>query len=138
MKGVLRAGFMTAAAIFMAGCDGSGVDTAEVKGKVTVAGQPVEGITVLFSGVGRPASGITDSSGNFTLTTIDRGDGAVPGQHQVSFTKAASGEPPSSDLAQIPAPEFPFNAKYSNPDTSEITADVVDGKVNEFTWDLEK
>jgi hypothetical protein len=113
------------------GCGGGpGADTASVTGKVTVAGQPVENITVTLQseGGGRPAIGITDSSGNFSLATFSKGDGAVPGKHKVSFGMSGT------DSAALP-----FNKKYLNPATSGIIADVVAGQSNELpVWDLEK
>lgn len=140
MKGILRAVVVFATASVLAlGCGGTGADTARVKGKVTVAGQPMEGIAVTFTPAsGRPAVGVTDASGNFTLSTLANADGAVPGTHQVSFSKGSSGDSPSSDLTGPPPPAQPFNAKYSSGTSSGITAEVVKGKTNEFTWDLEK
>jgi len=49
-------------------------------GLVTLAGEPVEKAVVIFvSGDGVTARGVTDSSGEFTLTTFDQDDGAVAG-----------------------------------------------------------
>ena len=140
MKGILPAiALFAAATVFAVGCGNSGASTASVKGKVTVAGQPVEGIAVTFTpATGRPGVGVTDASGNFTLSTLANADGAVPGTHKVSFSKGPSGDPPPSDLTGPPPPAQPFNAKYENGATSGITAEVVSGKTNEFTWDLEK
>jgi hypothetical protein len=141
------------------GCGGPGVDMYKVSGKVTVAGQPIQDITVTFMpAAGRPASGITDSSGNFTLATFSPGDGAVGGKHKVSFayrpykaTDGSGGKPaniPDSSMskpgaggagATTPgAPATPFNAKYTNPETSGIEVEIGSGKPSTFTWDLEK
>ena len=77
---------LASAAMFILGCGGPGVGMQKVTGKVTVAGSPMQDITVTFLPTsGRPASGITDSSGNFTLATFSKGDGAVEGKHKVSF-----------------------------------------------------
>lgn len=142
MKAVLRMGAaLGLAAILLAGCGGPGVDTGSVKGKVTVAGQPVKGILVNFTpeAGGRPATGVTDEAGNFTLSTFSSGDGAIPGKHKVSFSFATSGEPPPSDAPATEAPPPPFNTKYANGETSGITADVAAGKTNQLEpWDLEK
>ncbi|MCU0877357.1 MAG: carboxypeptidase-like regulatory domain-containing protein [Pirellulaceae bacterium] len=141
MSGSLRWMAIAAAGLVaVAGCGGTGTATAKVNGKVTVAGQPMEGITVTFypTGGGRPAVGITDSSGAFTLSTLASGDGAVPGSHQVTFTKVESSEPPPSDAPPMQNVPQPFNAKYSAAQSSGITAEVATGKTNEFTWDLEK
>jgi hypothetical protein len=97
----------------LAGCGGPGAETARVKGKVTVAGQPVKGILVNFTpeAGGRPAFGVTDDSGAYSLSTFSDGDGAVPGKHQVSFGME-SAEPAPGDYSGK-APTLPFNAKYS-------------------------
>jgi hypothetical protein len=139
------------------GCNGPGADTAKVQGKVTVAGQPMAGVAVNFAPEsGRPASGITDSSGNFTLATFSKGDGAIPGKHKVSFSysnvqlgpdgKPPAGGPdntvPTGSGGGMPKPPMmpgtPFNSKYTSGSTSGIEVEVTKGKTNEFTWDLEK
>jgi hypothetical protein len=130
---------IAAASLLIAGCGGPNLTTAPVKGKVTVAGQPLENIQITFiPAEGRPALGRTDAEGNFTLSTMSANDGAVPGTHQVKFFYATdTGEVDSS----APPPEsvpLPFNAKYAGKMSSGITAEVEVGKTNEFTWDLEK
>jgi hypothetical protein len=124
------------------GCgSGSGVATAKVKGNVKVAGAPMAGIMVTFApeSGGRASMGLTDSSGNYELSTYGNGDGAVPGKHKVVF--AMENAAPASNLPgdlTTAAPATPFNAKYLSGDTSGIVEDVVAGKTNEFSWDLEK
>ncbi|MER3415419.1 MAG: hypothetical protein C4297_04290 [Gemmataceae bacterium] len=75
-----------------AGCGGgaSGAKPAPVKGRILLDGKPLEGATVTFipeSGKGQPASGRTDSQGQFVLTTHNTGDGAVPGSYKVTVRK---------------------------------------------------
>jgi hypothetical protein len=138
MTGVVVCGL---AAVLVTGCGGPGVDMATVNGKVTVAGQPVKDITVTFTPEsGRPATGVTDANGNYTLSSFSAGDGAMPGKYTVAFSVATSDEPPPSDQPPDQAPPpLPFNAKYLSGATSGITAEVVAGKTNEMpTWDLEK
>jgi len=56
---------------------------------VTLNGQPVEGAMVQFVPVkddGRPATGITNAGGGFSLTTVENHDGALPGQYKVVIT----------------------------------------------------
>lgn len=141
MKCVLRASIVLGAvAILMAGCNGPGVDMAKVTGKVTVAGAPMADVTVTFvpEAGGRPATGITDSGGNFTLATFSQGDGAIPGKHKVAFAVNTSA-PPSNLPGDIAAPAAaPFNAKYLNADTSGITKEVKAGEANHFDFDLDK
>jgi hypothetical protein len=112
---------------------------AKVTGNVTVAGQPTADILVTFTpATGRPATGKTDASGNFTLSTFSANDGAVPGSHKVKFTDARPTPEQPSDQPPAPIPPPPFNAKYVSEATSGITAEVEQGKTNEFKWDLEK
>lgn len=57
-----------------------------MSGAVTYNGQPIEGVSVAFvPASGRPAAGITDASGHFTLSTFGTGDGAVLGSHKVAL-----------------------------------------------------
>jgi hypothetical protein len=156
---VLASVVLTSAAMLILGCGGPGVGMQKVTGKVTVAGSPMQDITVTFLPTsGRPASGITDSSGNFTLATFSKGDGAVEGKHKVSFayrpvkpSDGSGGKPaniPDSSMSAPAkggaggttpgAPPAPFNAKYSSPETSGIEVEIGSGKPTTFTWDLEK
>jgi len=160
MKGGWLAGVATTLMISLiagcGGCGGPGVDMATAKGNVKVAGQPMADITVTFTPAsGRPATGLTDAKGDFTLATFKEGDGAALGKHKVSFNHtpqktSPTGPPTGAEYMPTPdmrggpggkgkaAPAAPFNAKYSNPGTSGIEVEVVAGKTNEFSWDLEK
>jgi hypothetical protein len=85
------------ALVALAGCGDGKIRRYHVTGTVAVDGQPAEGVLLIFCPVNatgeleqlRPA-GKTDSSGSFTLTTIEPGDGAPAGDYKV--------------LAQWPAP----------------------------------
>ncbi|HMC89367.1 MAG TPA: carboxypeptidase-like regulatory domain-containing protein [Gemmataceae bacterium] len=64
-------------------------------------GQPLPGATVLFmpeDGSGRAATGLTDSEGNFLLTTYKDNDGAVSGNYRVLVSKSEAIEPPPAHL----------------------------------------
>ena len=156
MKGSWLA-VITLSGLWLAGCNNPSSGFAPVKGKVTVAGAPMAGITVGFTPAsGRPASGVTDASGNFELSTYSKGDGAAPGKYKVFFSYAPpsitseGGKPPSAPdytkrpdpkagTAQPGAPALPFNQKYRSVDTSGIEVEVTAGKTNEGgPWDLEK
>jgi len=61
--------------------------TVKVTGKVLHAGKPVARATVSFVPIGqtgRAASGLTDESGQYQLTTFTANDGAVPGNYAVT------------------------------------------------------
>jgi hypothetical protein len=150
-----------AAVVVFAGCGGGGseVGATAVSGTVTLDGQPVEGANVAFAPKGeggRAATGITDAEGKFTLTTLEAGDGAMPGSYGVTVTKKSGGSAGFVDPrdqggemtpeqmkavmeaaeggAQKSKDELP--AKYASADTSGLTADVSDSGGNDFTLEL--
>jgi len=150
------------------GCPQQGAEgpaTYAVTGTVTQGGQAVEGATVTFvpTSGGKSASGITDASGKYTLTTSKAGDGAVPGQYGVKIVKYEAAETQASagggggpegaegtgpempadygGAAESPEEEAPANLlppQYESPDTSGLKATVTDdpGK-NVFDFELE-
>jgi hypothetical protein len=74
----------------LAGCGGAAHDPVyPVHGQVLFQGKPAAGAQVVFHPVGkidptvRP-SGQVDSTGKFTLTTHAAGDGAPPGEYEVT------------------------------------------------------
>jgi len=74
---------------FLCGCGGE--RPIKVSGKITINGEPVEGIKVQFvpvSGSGRPASGSTGKDGQFELTAVENNDGAFPGDYKVVLVYA--------------------------------------------------
>lgn len=89
------------AAIFclaMFGCGSKG-DVVPVSGTVRVDGKPTENIAVSFTPIlgqstpGPTSSGLTDSEGRFTLSTVQerRISGAVPGRHRVTLNRRIPG-----------------------------------------------
>lgn len=132
-------------------------DTIPVSGKVTFKGQPVGGAIVSFapkSQGGRAASGQTDASGVYKLTTLKAGDGALAGNYAVTVTKVAgtvtaTGEPADPAAAMEAAykahaagkdqkkeePKDELPAKYKSAETSGLTAEVAKGKTT-FDFDL--
>lgn len=80
---------------FLSGCAGGSdgrVPVYKVAGKVTMTGAPLSGAIVTFAPKdGQPvAIGRTDSSGEYTLTTYDPGDGAATGAYSVTVAKFAA------------------------------------------------
>jgi hypothetical protein len=114
------------------GCGKSpGVRVAPVRGVVTYHGQPVGGAQVtFFPDKGRLASGTTQSDGNFALSTIVPGDGALLGHHRVCISKrvAISAEPYSAERDELPA-------NYGSVLTSKLEVTVAD-QPNDFQFDL--
>ena len=144
---------------------GGGPETVKVTGTVTLNGQAVDGATVSFSPTsgGRAAAGVTDASGRFTLSTLETGDGAVPGSYGVTITKRSGGEAGSGpqgadvDYTQMseeqksafmgqmkgmtggpPQVKDFIPAKYGSVDTSGLTREVKRGEKNDFTFELTK
>ena len=78
--------------VCLSGCGGG--DFAPVTGVVTVNGQPMANVRVVFAPMatadtiepGPPSLGVTDSEGRYELSTKDGSYGAVAGQHTVTFT----------------------------------------------------
>lgn len=153
---------VTVGVLVLVGCPrgGSGVSTAPVKGRVTLDGAPLPGATVTFSPKspeGRTAAGMTNENGEFVLTTIRAGDGAVPGEYGVAISKPIATSGPVDDprarggtfdpreMAKI-REQAAAGAKagagqavpqrYTSPATSGLTAKVESGKTNEFQFDL--
>jgi len=89
---VLAAGIVLAVA--GAGCS---TGPSPVSGTVTLNGTPLPRCQVDLTPVnpkGRPAYGVTDEQGRFTLTTFKDGDGALRGEYKVSFTLLGDGLTP--------------------------------------------
>lgn len=149
-------------AVFLTGCSkgGSSLNTVPVKGRVTLDGAPLPGATVTFSPKtpeGRTAAGMTNENGEFVLTTIRAGDGAVPGEYGVAITKPVATAGPVEDprarggaltpeqMAQIREQAkakagaeagSAIPKKYTSPATSGFTVTVKPGEKNEFTFEL--
>ncbi len=143
------------------GSSNSGLDTVPVSGTVTLDGSPVEGARVVFApaGGGKAASGVTDASGRYKLTTLDPGDGALPGNYLVMISKTeATGQSPASeavkpgmsaeeatqaamealDKGEQAEPQFEdrLPAKYKDPSKSGLKVDVAKGGQTEFDFQL--
>ena len=159
--------FLPFLTLTLSGCGDPGIGAVPVSGKVTVDGAPQPDVLVMFSpdsAGGEAASGKTDAEGVFHLTTQEYRDGAIPGRYKVVVTKyeteggPAPGQPQaqisaddtaalnemykkvySGDPRKMKAPKSTnaIDAKYSQPATSGIVAEVLKGEPNTaFTWDV--
>ncbi len=138
------------AIVTICGCGGSGnPDTVKVTGTVTYNGDTVDGATVAFTPAsegGHLATGITDASGKFSLTTFESDDGAVVGSYSVAITKSETtgGMSEDEEHAAINAGEEVTEAttthllpeNYGNGATSGLKAEVTAGGPNDFTFEL--
>jgi hypothetical protein len=110
----------------------------------------VEGATVTFklAGGSRSAIGVTDAGGKYTLTTFASGDGAEPGEYQVTIVKynikASSAVDESSNDYKPPAEDEEQAAlknllpeTYADQATSGLKATVSEGGNNTFDFPLE-
>jgi hypothetical protein len=153
---------LVAALPVITGCAPSkSVGAVKATGTVTFDGKPLEGATVSFipdGEGGRNAAGLTDAQGNFRLTTLEPGDGAMPGKYKVTVTKKDSDPnayvPPASQeegMKRAAAEAAKANSgfykgvtpvkdllpeRYNSDKTSGLSAEVKSGGDNNFTFPL--
>jgi hypothetical protein len=133
MPHTLRALGLTLAFVVVAsGCGRR--DMGRVSGTLTFQGKPVPKGIVKFTPKGHPAgAGETDDAGRFVLNTLQKGDGAFKGACVVTVVPVAEFE--EGSIAPKPRPDIP--GKYRDYSTTPFKADVVAGKANVFTFDME-
>ncbi|PQO45815.1 hypothetical protein [Blastopirellula marina] len=141
---------VTLSAIFLglAGCSGPSdqPDLGEVHGTITLDGQPLSGVAVVFQPeIGRPAHGRTDAQGSYELTYIRDTRGTKIGRNRVEIAPSEEAEDEdysaeaeaNADTAQnqrpIKAGKARIPARYNI--NSELEADVKPGD-NTFDFDL--
>ncbi len=84
-------------------------EVADVVGVVTLDGQPLEGATVTFAPeAGRASSGVTDSTGRYSLNYTGSIRGAMLGAHRVMIKKMVQ------DKAATPSKAEQFMDKATN------------------------
>jgi hypothetical protein len=131
--------------------------TYPVSGTITRNGAPVADASVLFQLVGgsRSATGMTDASGKYTLSTFTSNDGAPAGEYKVSVSKlgtsaaagpaagelrAASDDPnysgPKDTGGAAAAPKNELPPQYANAETSGLKATVKETGENKFDFVL--
>ena len=105
--------------------------TAPVTGSVTYQGNPVLDGLVTFhpQGTGNPALGNVDENGNFELTTYEKGDGAVLGEHVVTVQVMPAAAVPGMEAETGGGISIP--KKYNRPETSPLKVQIKAG-TNEF------
>src|SRR5262245_7759316 len=117
----------------LAGC-GPGLQP--VRGKVTLPdGKPAAGSQVVFEGTeaGKQVSarGDVGADGSYEMSTFKPGDGVPAGKYKVQVN------PPPMVNAEGPYVS-PFNAKFSNLETSGLEFEVKRGSKNEFPIQVTK
>jgi hypothetical protein len=116
-----------------------------VSGTVTYQGRPLEGYQVTFMPVDgrRPATGITDAEGRFSLGTNALGDGAPPGQSKVAFVwvPPRTGEPGQEAIVdspeKMPKPKIRIPDKYTDPERSGMVQEVPARGISDLKFELQ-
>lgn len=105
--------------------------SANVSGRVTFDGQPIEGAVIrLIAQNGQPvAQGTTDAVGKYTLKTM-KGDWRIPaGAFGVTISKKLKDSPSGKEKELLPP-------KYAIREASGLTVEVVASGVNEFSFEI--
>lgn len=106
-----------------AGCS----NLVDVRGEVTLDGQPLPDAQVMFVPAGgRPATGKTDAQGKFRLTTNSAGDGLAPGSYTVTVTanKVEYQQQPGSESGYVEKLIWLAPERYSRPAEANLTREV--------------
>ncbi len=115
---------------------------ADAEGVVLYNNEPVEGATVVFAPAGgkHAASGLTDSSGRFSVSAFPNSEGAVPGSYKVTVTKletpvAAGGGDGHGESVTAP-PKNLLPSKYAETSQTPLTAEVPESGKTDFEFQL--
>ena len=115
------------AIIVVAGCGGSFIPTG---GKVTYEdGTPVPAGGIVFETGNFMADGRIQPDGTYTLSSLKPGDGLPAGTYKVTISGTAYDEN-DRRIEHV-------HPKFSNPETSELTAEVTRGQ-NQFNFTVTK
>ena len=131
--------------VAVSGCSGVKIPPlGQVGGIVTLDGQPLTKGQVQFlpdsskGTKGRMAVGIIGTDGRFSLTAFKPGDGALVGFHKVVIIceeDIPTFDPNSKVALQPPKSLIPI--RYTDANTSGLTAEVKSAAKNDFTFALE-
>lgn len=128
------------ACLLIAGCQGSAEDAPTlygVTGSVKYKGQPVPGAKVMFLGDGSapPAVGVTNSSGEFTLSSL-AGTGAAAGKHAVVVVKNSEGSSATAALTMEEAAAAAQNPPSEGTETSLIPAKYASASTSDLSFEV--
>jgi hypothetical protein len=144
MKVIMKSWCAVAVAIVtVSGCSGVKIPpVGQVGGVVTLDGQPLTKGQVQFvpdsskGTKGRMAVGLIGTDGRFKLTAFKPGDGALVGFHKVVII--CEEEMPAFDpKSPPPPPKSLIPVRYTDANTSGLTAEVKSAGKNDFTFALE-
>ncbi len=122
------AAFLFAALLVLPGCTPSDQpDLGRVSGTVTLDGDPLVGVSVVFlPDEGRPSSGVTDAKGMYELTYIRTTRGAKVGNHRVEIGGGEGSGEEDSDSE----PENPDSQPQAAPKPKQSNKPVIPAKYN--------
>lgn len=125
----------------------------EVTGTVTYDGDPVDGAIVTLvpqAKSGRSATGTTNTEGQFKLGTVSAGDGAFPGEYNVTIRKYEVETSPYQRMTdmdeqqqaskaplKVPKVQELLPEKYALAKTSGLTVTVEETGAKNLVFDLE-
>ena len=129
--------------ILFLGCGSGRPPLGRVTGTVTFDGKPLASGTITFETQGRrPATGRIEKGQIVEMTTYDTGDGVPVGSHKVAIW--AMEEAGSAIVANPGEGKMPdmsgkslIPAKYNDPNTSQLTAEIKSGE-NVVSFQLKK
>jgi len=120
------------------GCGGSDRELVDVQGRVTYQGKPMAGALLGFTptevGMGasqRPATAVTGEDGVYRLKAYRGEFGMPPGRYRVSVLCY------EGSMAEPETVRYLIPKKYSNADTSGLTADVPQERTGTLELDFE-
>ena len=137
MKVWLGSALVWVACLAVVGCSNR-PKVAPVRGIVKMDGKPLPGGRVMFQPiatgekkiVGQAALGHIQKDGTFVLTTYEEGDGAIIGSHHPVVMENRQEDAANPDHPTKPGPKIGVIS------LNDITFEVVEGKENEFTIEL--
>ena len=129
----MRKGLLLLSLLWFAGCGGP--PRGEVEGTLRRGGKPLEKVLVTFypERGGKPASGVTDAQGRFTLKAEGGMPGVAAGSYRVVFEDLAINDAPrdrEGTVLKLPPQRLP--AGHGDPLSTpvrkqvEVTSQVID------------
>jgi hypothetical protein len=118
------------------GCQRGPDYTGKVSGRVTLDGKPLSSGKVISTPMaeGRGATGSIQSDGTFVLKTIGQEDGVAPGAHRIVVLAFEESDDVNTNPEADRKPLIP--ARYSDPNRSGLTVDVVAGESHQIELKL--
>lgn len=114
----------------LAGC-GSSSNPASVTGKVTYEGQPAASGRVMFVNEGQASQifiGLLDQQGQYELKMTEEIRGAQPGKYKVAVIIDGDSQMDEKGNSIRDPNAISIPQKYSNADSSGLTAEITEGK----------